>query len=92
MKLRYNILHPVISSCCISSKAQSDGIVAAAHEPAPRTQSRHMHSGSTDDASYDASEAARRKICSGCAVEEVTDTGAEIVRCLDCVRGAGLYA
>ncbi|KAJ5086274.1 hypothetical protein NUU61_007581 [Penicillium alfredii] len=29
----------------------------------------------------------RRKICSSCAVEGVTETGVEIVRCLDCVRG-----
>lgn len=29
----------------------------------------------------------RRKICSSCAVEGITETGAEIVRCLDCVRG-----
>jgi hypothetical protein len=26
-------------------------------------------------------------MCSGCAVEDVTESGAEIVRCLDCVRG-----
>ncbi|KAJ5490610.1 hypothetical protein N7453_011435 [Penicillium expansum] len=37
-------------------------------------------------------EAPRRKVCSRCAVEEVTETGAEIVRCLDCVRGAGSWA
>ncbi|KAJ5684831.1 uncharacterized protein N7477_001176 [Penicillium maclennaniae] len=29
----------------------------------------------------------RRKICSSCAVEGITETGTEIVRCLDCVRG-----
>ncbi|KAJ5587969.1 uncharacterized protein N7459_003734 [Penicillium hispanicum] len=29
----------------------------------------------------------RRKICSSCAVEGITETGIEIVRCLDCVRG-----
>ncbi|KAJ5329034.1 hypothetical protein N7452_009424 [Penicillium brevicompactum] len=29
----------------------------------------------------------KRKICSACAVEDITQTGAEIVRCLDCVRG-----
>ena len=52
----------------------------------------HMRTSSTDDVSYGASEAPRRKICSGCAVEEVTETGAEIVRCLDCVRGAGSWA
>ncbi|CAI7664070.1 unnamed protein product [Penicillium glandicola] len=52
----------------------------------------HMHTSSTDDASYDTNETPRRKICSGCAVEEVTETGAEIVRCLDCVRGAGSWA
>ncbi|CAI7588392.1 unnamed protein product [Penicillium palitans] len=52
----------------------------------------NMHTSSTDDASYDTSEVPRRKICSGCAVEEVTETGAEIVRCLDCVRGAGSWA
>ncbi|KAK4866295.1 hypothetical protein LT330_008636 [Penicillium expansum] len=34
----------------------------------------------------------KRKVCSRCAVEEVTETGAEIVRCLDCVRGAGSWA
>ncbi|KAJ5112060.1 hypothetical protein N7532_000105 [Penicillium argentinense] len=28
----------------------------------------------------------RRKICSRCAVESVTETGLEIVRCLDCMR------
>ncbi|PLB48574.1 hypothetical protein P170DRAFT_411517 [Aspergillus steynii IBT 23096] len=28
-----------------------------------------------------------RKICSRCAVENVTETGREVVRCLDCVRG-----
>ncbi|KAJ5226604.1 uncharacterized protein N7469_006610 [Penicillium citrinum] len=28
----------------------------------------------------------RRKICSSCAVEGISDTGVEIVRCLDCVR------
>lgn len=28
-----------------------------------------------------------RKICSCCAVEGVTDTGLEMVQCLDCVRG-----
>lgn len=33
------------------------------------------------------SETLRRKICSSCAVEGITETGAEIVRCLDCVRG-----
>lgn len=27
-----------------------------------------------------------RKICSGCAVEGVTEMGVEVVRCLDCVR------
>jgi hypothetical protein len=38
---------------------------------------------------YDANGEApsRRKICSSCAVEDVTETGAEIVRCLDCVQG-----
>lgn len=30
---------------------------------------------------------ARRKICSSCAVEDITEMGTEIVRCLDCVRG-----
>jgi hypothetical protein len=29
----------------------------------------------------------RRKVCSGCAVEGLTETGTEIVRCLDCVQG-----
>lgn len=29
----------------------------------------------------------RRKICSSCAVEGMTETGTETVRCLDCVRG-----
>ncbi|KAJ5160670.1 uncharacterized protein N7482_007674 [Penicillium canariense] len=29
----------------------------------------------------------RRKICSSCAVEGITEIGTEIVRCLDCVRG-----
>ncbi|KAJ5768788.1 hypothetical protein N7520_003347 [Penicillium odoratum] len=29
----------------------------------------------------------RRKICSSCAVEGITETGTEIVQCLDCVRG-----
>ncbi|OQD68744.1 hypothetical protein PENDEC_c031G04353 [Penicillium decumbens] len=29
----------------------------------------------------------RRKICSSCAVEGITETGMEIVKCLDCVRG-----
>ncbi|CAG8216713.1 unnamed protein product [Penicillium salamii] len=29
----------------------------------------------------------KRKICSSCAVEDITQNGAEIVRCLDCVRG-----
>ncbi|KAJ5162482.1 hypothetical protein N7492_007874 [Penicillium capsulatum] len=29
----------------------------------------------------------RRKICSSCAVEGITETGTETVRCLDCVRG-----
>lgn len=29
----------------------------------------------------------QRKICSRCAVEGITDTGIEIVRCLDCVHG-----
>lgn len=29
----------------------------------------------------------RRKICSSCAVEGITETGMETVRCLDCVRG-----
>lgn len=52
----------------------------------------HMHTSLTDDASYNSSEVPRRKICSGCAVEEVTETGAEIVRCLDCVRGASSWA
>ncbi|BDD59105.1 hypothetical protein MAP00_004343 [Monascus purpureus] len=28
----------------------------------------------------------KRKVCSWCAVEGVTDTGLEVVRCLDCVR------
>jgi hypothetical protein len=27
-----------------------------------------------------------RKICSCCAVEGVTETGIEVVRCLDCVK------
>ena len=27
-----------------------------------------------------------RKICSCCAVEGVTETGLEVVRCLECVR------
>ncbi|KAJ5186041.1 hypothetical protein N7472_010881 [Penicillium cf. griseofulvum] len=60
----------------------------------PEDPDMHMHirMGSIDDANYDASEAPRRKICSSCAVEEVTETGAEIVRCLDCVRGAGSWA
>lgn len=29
----------------------------------------------------------RRKICSSCAVEGISDIGTEIVQCLDCVRG-----
>ncbi|KAJ5370105.1 uncharacterized protein N7496_006197 [Penicillium cataractarum] len=29
----------------------------------------------------------RRKVCSGCAVEGLTEAGTEIVRCLDCVQG-----
>lgn len=29
----------------------------------------------------------QRKVCSWCAVEGVTETGIEVVRCLDCVRG-----
>lgn len=29
----------------------------------------------------------KRKICSRCAVEGITDTGVEVVRCLDCARG-----
>ncbi|KAJ5860673.1 uncharacterized protein N7529_007983 [Penicillium soppii] len=40
-----------------------------------------LHPNSTAD------RVAPRKICSGCAVEDVTESGAEIVRCLDCVRG-----
>ncbi|KAK2759024.1 hypothetical protein FQN54_003123 [Arachnomyces sp. PD_36] len=28
----------------------------------------------------------RRKVCSGCAVEGLTETGREVVRCFDCVR------
>ncbi|KAJ5915279.1 hypothetical protein N7454_011033 [Penicillium verhagenii] len=31
-------------------------------------------------------QGSRRKICSSCAVEGVTDIGTEIVQCLDCVR------
>ncbi|KAJ5951476.1 uncharacterized protein N7479_009889 [Penicillium vulpinum] len=58
----------------------------------PEDQGMHMHMSLTDDANYDTNEAPRRKICSGCAVEEVTETGAEIVRCLDCVHGAGSWA
>ncbi|KAJ5159248.1 uncharacterized protein N7500_008899 [Penicillium coprophilum] len=58
----------------------------------PENPGMHMRASPTDDANYDTSEAPRRKICSGCAVEEVTETGAEIVRCLDCVRGAGSWA
>ncbi|EKV11580.1 cytochrome c1 heme precursor protein [Penicillium digitatum] len=52
----------------------------------------HVHMSSNDDGSYDTSEAPRRKICSSCAVEEITETGAEIVRCVDCVRGTGSWA
>lgn len=29
----------------------------------------------------------RRRVCAWCAVEGLTDSGVEIVRCLDCVRG-----
>lgn len=29
----------------------------------------------------------RRKVCAWCAVEGMTDSGMEIVRCMDCVRG-----
>jgi hypothetical protein len=29
----------------------------------------------------------RRKVCSSCAVEGLTEAGTEIVRCLDCVQG-----
>ncbi|KAJ5489549.1 hypothetical protein N7539_004439 [Penicillium diatomitis] len=29
----------------------------------------------------------KRKVCSRCAVEGLTETGSEIVRCLDCVQG-----
>lgn len=43
---------------------------------------------------YDVGEEApsRRKICSSCAVEDVTETGAEIVRCLDCVQGHATWS
>ncbi|CAG7932040.1 unnamed protein product [Penicillium olsonii] len=42
--------------------------------------SNHNH------ADVDAAENSKRKICSSCAVEDITQTGADIVRCLDCVR------
>ncbi|KAJ5909195.1 hypothetical protein N7495_001877 [Penicillium taxi] len=32
-------------------------------------------------------DTSQRKICSSCAVEGITETGTETVRCLDCVRG-----
>lgn len=37
--------------------------------------------------SFDDGQDSPRKICSRCAVEGVTDTGVEVVRCLDCVQG-----
>lgn len=72
---------------CFICLRQCDSIACGvksgqAMEAGPYTQM------SRDDDTFDGSETPRRKICSGCAVEGVTETGAEIVRCLDCVRGA----
>ncbi|KAJ5689804.1 hypothetical protein N7462_004196 [Penicillium macrosclerotiorum] len=68
---------------CFICLRQCDAIECPGSFPASRGEP-HLLSPSED---FDGSSARRRNICSGCAVEGITETGAEIVRCLDCVQG-----
>lgn len=62
------------SLACAGSARETPKSDADANSPGSRT--------SSDD-----EKDSGRKICSRCAVEGVTDTGVEVVRCLDCVQG-----
>ncbi|KAJ5260511.1 hypothetical protein N7478_012116 [Penicillium angulare] len=54
----------------------------------PSTKALHQSDIYTPNETLDISDTvSRRKICSSCAVEGVTEAGMEIVRCLDCVHG-----
>ncbi|KAJ5772786.1 hypothetical protein N7457_007682 [Penicillium paradoxum] len=72
---------------CFICLRQCDSINCSGTFAQSASAGMHMQTSGNDDA-YDGHETPRRKICSSCAVEDVTETGAEIVRCLDCVRGA----
>ncbi|KAJ5129173.1 uncharacterized protein N7515_005212 [Penicillium bovifimosum] len=72
---------------CFICLRQCDSITCGGAFGQPRDVEMHLQMSGDEDA-YDASEIPRRKICSSCAVEDVTQTGTEIVRCLDCARGA----
>lgn len=78
-------------SCYICLR-ECNGPDCSRYSPSSGGSGGHKHGGSQSSNLYNTHNLydcqRRRKVCSWCAVEGLTETGQEVVRCLDCVRRA----